>query len=97
LQNPIIEKCVEKVCAESTRIAKAYGFKILNGSMIEKTREVIRNTADNYSSMLQSVNSDRKTEIDAINGKLAEIGNSLHVDATLNKALIYFIKQINKK
>ncbi|MBN2603221.1 MAG: ketopantoate reductase family protein [Candidatus Thermoplasmatota archaeon] len=97
LENPIIEKCVEQICIESTKIAKAYGFRFSNKSMIEKTKNVIKNTADNYSSMLQSINSDRKTEIDAINGKLAEIGNSYGIDTPLNNALIYFVKQINKK
>lgn len=97
LENPILEKCVERVCIESTKIAKAYGSGLSSKSMIEKTKEVIKITADNYSSMLQSVNSGRKTEIEAINGKLVEIGNSYNVDAPLNKALLYFVKQINKK
>ena len=97
LENPIIEKCVERICIESTKIAKAYGFRLSNKSMLEKTKDVIKNTADNYSSMLQSINSGRKTEIDAINGKLAEIGNSYGINTPLNDALIYFVKQINKK
>ena len=97
LENPIIEKCVEQICIESTKIAKAYGFRLFNNSMIEKTKYVIKNTADNYSSMLQSINSCSKTEIDSINGKLVEIGNSYGIDTPLNNALVYFVKHINKK
>ncbi|MHA1112839.1 MAG: ketopantoate reductase family protein, partial [Promethearchaeota archaeon] len=70
LENPILEKIVEKVCEESTSIAKANGVNLSSQHMIQKTKEVIRNTSENYSSMFQSFKKRKKTEIDSINGKI---------------------------
>jgi len=92
LENPILEKVVEKVCRESTNIANAYGINLSYENMIKKTKEVIRNTSDNYSSMLQSFKKGKKTEIDSINGKLADVGKKQDIDTTMNEILTYIVK-----
>ena len=92
LENPILENLVEKICIESTNVAKSEGFKFDNFTMIEKTKEVINDTGDNYSSMLQSIKQKKKTEIDSINGKIVEFGRKNNVDLTLNEILIHYIK-----
>ena len=92
LENPILEKIVERVCRESTNIANAYGINLSYVNMIKKTKEVIRNTSDNYSSMLQSFKKGKKTEIDSINGKLADVGKKHDVDTTMNEILTYIVK-----
>ncbi|MFO7677030.1 MAG: 2-dehydropantoate 2-reductase, partial [Thermoplasmatota archaeon] len=88
LQNPILEKIVEKICFESTAIANAYGIKLNHKNMINKTKQVITNTSENYSSMLQSLKKNKKTEIDSINGKLVKIGKSKNCDVHLNSILL---------
>jgi 2-dehydropantoate 2-reductase len=92
LENPILEKVVEKVCKESTNIANAYGMNLSYENMIKKTKKVIRNTSDNYSSMLQSFKKGKKTEIDSINGKLADVGKKYDIDTTMNEILMYIVK-----
>jgi len=92
LENPILEKVVEKVCRESTNIANAYGINLSYENMIKKTKEVIRNTSDNYSSMLQSFKKGKKTETDSINGKLADVGKKQDIDTTMNEILTYIVK-----
>ena len=92
LKNPILEKIVEKVCKESVNIANAAGTNLSYQDMVQKTKEVIRNTSDNYSSMLQSTKKNKKTEIDSINGRLAEIGRMHNIDCSLNEILVYLIK-----
>jgi 2-dehydropantoate 2-reductase len=92
LQNPLLEKIVEMVCNESTSVAIANGIELSHEVMIEKTREVIRRTCDNYSSMLQSIRRGKRTEIDSINGKLVEIGERCNLDTPLNKILTSLIK-----
>jgi len=92
LENPILEKVVEKVCRESTNIANAYGINLSYENMIKKTKEVIRNTSDNFSSMLQSFKKGKKTEIDSINGKLADVGKKQDIDTTMNEILTYIVK-----
>lgn len=95
LQNPILEKIVERVCIESTQIASLEGIQITPKDMIIKTREVIQNTKQNYSSMLQSIQQGKKTEIDSINGKLAKIGKKHKIDATFNRILTDLISSLN--
>jgi len=92
LENPILEKIVERVCRESTNIANAYGINLSYVNMIKKTKEVVRNTSDNYSSMLQSFKKGKKTEIDSINGKLADVGKKHDVNTTMNEILTYIVK-----
>ena len=94
LENTILEKIVEKTCSESTSIANAYGIKISYQTMIQKTKEIIRNTSENYSSMLQSFKKGKKTEIDSINGGLVDIGRKYDVDTSLNEILVCLVNSM---
>ncbi len=94
LENPILEKIVEKVCKESTSIAKASGINLLNQHTIQKTKEVIRSTSENHSSMLQSFKKGKKTEIDSINGIIVEIGKKHDIEPMINEVLVYLIESI---
>ena len=94
LKNPILEKIVKKICEESTNIANANGFNLSIDDMIDKTKEVIRDTSENYSSMLQSIQQNKKTEIDSINGKIVELGRKNNLDFSLNKLLVHLIKDL---
>jgi len=97
LENPILEKLVEKICKESAMIANAEGVNISYESTLEKTKEIIRNTSGNYSSMLQSIRKGGKTEIDSINGKLVEIGKKNNVETLFNEFLIYFVESYGRE
>ena len=94
LKNPILEKLMEDICTESTSIARANGIDLSIDDMIEKTKIVIKNTSDNFSSMLQSIRKNQKTEIDSINGKLAIIGKAKNVEAPLNNFLNKYISSL---
>jgi len=95
LENPLLEKIVEKVCLESTNVANAYGMNLSRQIMIKKTKEVVRETSENYSSMIQSVRKGRKTEIDSINGVLVDIGRTYDVDVSLNEILVSLVKTLS--
>ncbi len=97
LENPILEKNVENVCEESTSVANAYGVKLSYQDMVNKTKEVIRETSENYSSMLQSVRKGKKTEIDSINGALVNIGRTYSIDVPLNEILVFLIKTFSEQ
>ncbi|MCK5458730.1 MAG: 2-dehydropantoate 2-reductase [Thermoplasmatales archaeon] len=94
LENPLLEKIVEKICEESTNVANAYGIKLSYSDMVQRTKEVIRKTSENYSSMLQSVQKGKTTEIDSINGVLIDIGRTYNVDVSLNEILVSLIKNL---
>ena len=94
IENPILENLVERICIESTKIANAYGVKLSYQDMINITKNVIENTQDNYSSMLQSYKYRKKTEIDSINGKLSIIGKKCKINTFLNDLLIKAITSL---
>jgi len=95
LENPLLEKTVEIICKESTCIAQVEGISLSNLDMIQRTKEVIKDTAKNYSSMLQSVQQGKKTEIESINGKLIKIGKQHRIDTSLNKILVELVTSLN--
>ncbi|MCK5030209.1 MAG: 2-dehydropantoate 2-reductase, partial [Thermoplasmatales archaeon] len=97
LENPILEKIVENVCEESTSVANAYGVKLSYQDLVNQTKEVIRETSENYSSMLQSVRKGKKTEIDSINGALVNIGRTYSIDVPLNEILVSLVKTFSEQ
>ena len=96
LKNPILENLVEKICKESTEIANNEGLNLSYIEMINKTKEVIKDTSENHSSMLQSILHGKKTEIESINGKLIEFGIKNNIDVSLNEMLTYSIDSLTK-
>jgi len=93
IENPILEHLVEMICEESINIANTQKLNFSYNEMINHTRDVIINTSENYSSMLQSYKKYKKTEIGSINGKLVKIGKNNGVDVSLNEMLVYLIKE----
>lgn len=94
IENPILEKIVEMVCKESTSIANVDQVNLSYEEMVKKTKKVIINTSENHSSMLQSVEKGKKTEIDSINRKLVDIGKMHGIDISLNEILINLIQSL---
>lgn len=97
LKNPILKNIVTKVCSESTTVANAEGFHLPDDDMLQQTEEVIRNTFENYSSMLQSIQKGKKTEVESINGKLVDIGKQHGIKTAMNELLFYVITSICEK
>jgi len=96
LKNPILESFVDKICKESANVAKSNGIDISYENALEKTKDVIRKTSENYSSMLQSIKKEGRTEIKSINGKLVEIGKKNNSETMLNETLIYTVESLIK-
>ena len=97
IKNPILEKIVEDVCKESTLVANAYGTKLSYHNMINKTKKIILETSENYSSMLQSIKKYRKTEVDSINGVFVDVGRTYNVNTPLNEILISLVISLSRK
>jgi 2-dehydropantoate 2-reductase len=94
LENPLLEHIIESVCKESTRIAYEEGIQLITVDMIKRTKKVIIETAQNYSSMLQSIQQGKKTEIASINGKLVSLGKSHGIITPLNGILCTLINSL---
>ncbi len=94
LKNPILEKLMEQVCYESVNVANACGFNLIYEDTLNFTKEVISDTSENYSSMLQSVQNGCKTEIDSINGFIIKAGKDFSLDVTLNEVIVYVVNNL---
>lgn len=93
-ENPILERLLEIICEESVKIANANGIDLTYSEILSKTKDVVKNTSENYSSMFQSVIKGKKTEIDSINGKLIEIGRKYNVSTVINEILLNSVKSL---
>ncbi len=94
LKNPILEKLMEQVCYESVSVANACGFSLVYEDSLNLTKEVISDTSENFSSMLQSIQNGCKTEIDSINGFIVKAGKNFGLDVTLNEVIVYVINNL---
>jgi 2-dehydropantoate 2-reductase len=56
---------------------------------------VIEQTAENYSSMHQDIAAQRQTEVDYINGYIAQEGLKKGIDVSVNASMVAQIKQRN--
>ena len=92
LESETLQDLVERVCKESTSVANSMGMNFDLSEMKEEVFRVIRDTANNYSSMVQSLRRKSRTEIDSINGYICNTGKKNGVDVTLNELLTKFIK-----
>lgn len=94
LKNPILEKLMKKICYESTNVARSVGFNLVYEDMLDLTKEVICDTSDNFSSMLQCVQKSSRTEVDSINGFILKAGRKFGVDVSLNDIVVYVVSNI---
>ncbi|MDS0282109.1 ketopantoate reductase family protein [Haloarcula onubensis] len=71
---------------ETARVARERGVDLADERAVSLTREVVRDTAANRSSMLQDVAAGRRTEIDAINGYVVRAAaQAVPVNETLTR------------
>lgn len=96
LKHPETELLMKQVVEEAVALSEARGVKLVFDNPLERVRNVAECTAGNISSMLQDVNAKRKTEIDQINGAVAQYGMEMGVPATVNQALTNIVKTIEK-
>ncbi len=96
LEVPELKALAMELVAEAASVSKALGIKTAVDP-VENTLKVIRDTYNNRSSMLQDVTRGRRTEIDALNGKVCELGRSLGVPTPRNDTIVSLIKGIEKQ
>lgn len=80
------------VIRESAAVASAAGIPLPYDNPEEYAVGVMRGTAGNRCSMLQDLENNRPTEIDAINGAIVRAAEKAGVPATWNRMLVQLIK-----
>jgi len=96
LEVPELKAMVARIVGEAALVAKALGIKTAVDPL-ENTLNVIRDTYGNRSSMLQDVARGKRTEIDALNGKICELGRETDVPTPYNDTITALIKGIEFK
>ena len=85
---PILSAAMTALTAEAAAVARTEGFDISDREAGDLAVKVARRTRDNRASMLQDVEKGRRTEIDYLNGYVAEQGRRLGVKTPFNDAVV---------
>ncbi len=94
LGNPELNDEVKKLCEESSNIASSNGITLPLDPWRE-INKIIEKTADNKCSMLQDLENNQQTEIDAINGELIRIGKKLSINTIYNQQIFSEIEKLS--
>lgn len=92
--NPDAEELMVRAARECAGVARAQGIAIDPASVVDQVRQVAHSTATNSSSMLQDRLRGAPTEIDAINGAVAQYGAQLGVPTPTNELLWRLVRVI---
>lgn len=83
---------METVVREAVRVARAAGVAIDADALVAATWELAASMPRQHSSTAQDMQRGKPTEIDALNGYVAERGAALGVDAPVNRTLHALVK-----
>ena len=85
------------LCEEISRLMSCLGFTLGSVELLHKINKVIKDTADNFSSMNRDVHAKRRTEIDFINGYLVLQAKKCGLECPINLNLFNKIKALETK
>lgn len=82
----------ERACFEAARASEECGVVLPYSDAFARVKEVMRSTSENRCSMLQDLETGRRTEIDEINGELARKGEAAGVRMDVNRSLWVMVR-----
>lgn len=94
LTNPAARDLMELAALEAAAVAAARGVSLPYPNPVEAVEVVAQRTGGNLSSMLKDVQRGGPTEIDAINGAVARLGEQSHVPTPVNYTLWQLVKSL---
>jgi 2-dehydropantoate 2-reductase len=77
---------------ETARVARAEGVSLPNRRARSALERVVEKTAENRSSMLQDIDADRRTEVDAISGEVVARAERHRLDVPTNRTLAALLR-----
>lgn len=94
LLEPPLSGLSEGLVQEAVALAERARVPLPPGDLVELTRTVCRNTAQNKVSMLQDVEAGRHTEIEQITGRMVRLGETLLVSMPRSDSVYGRIKDL---
>ena len=94
LREQRLNEYMKNICKESTKVALKTGIELPLNPWNE-INSIIEKTADNKCSMLQDIENNQMTEIDAINGEIVRIADREGIPAPYNKKITTEIKKLS--
>jgi 2-dehydropantoate 2-reductase len=91
-ENAPVRGVMEEVVREAVAVARATGVAIDADGLVAATWKLAASMPGQYSSTAQDMQRGKPTEIDALNGYVAERGAKLGVDAPVNRTLHALVK-----
>lgn len=90
--DPDIWELVEQVVKEALAVMQAASVPPVIDDHLRHAKRVMEATRPNMSSMLQDIRRGRRTEIDAINGAVARLGEELGVPTPVNRWITAMVR-----
>ncbi len=91
-----MKELVDDVAAEAVSVAQGLGYDISLGERLERIHAVLEAAGKGKASMLQDVESTRKTEVEVINGAIVKSAKSLGLKVPLNEAMVRLIHGLER-
>ena len=83
---------VMSIVTESCAIARAAGYAVDEDSVKSTVKMAFREHRGHKSSMFQDMSAGRRTEIDAINGGIADVADRLGIPAPINRTMARLVR-----
>lgn len=85
---------IDTILREVCQVAAGCGVEMDFASTLQRVQFVMKNTAENFSSMQQDISHKRRSEIDAINGYIVHHATRLGIAVPANKQLLQQVQQL---
>jgi len=96
MESPHLRQVLKAAVTETCQVAERKRLRLPYPDMVAYTEEICQRTANNVNSMLQDVNRQRRTEVDAINGAVVKAGGEVEVATPTNALLVALIHGIEE-
>ena len=81
---------------ETARVLQAANIKLTYNSPVTQVEQYLAHTADHLPTMLQDLFKKRRTEIEALNGAVVKLAESLGLDAPVNRTLMLLVQTLEQ-
>ena len=92
LKYPNLQYLIEQIIEEAVQITDKLGIQLPYKNPYTYVFQVIEQTSNNHSSMLQDYNRGMQTEIDAITGQIIRYGEKCGIPTPFNRAVYALLK-----